>query len=118
MFASVDLILAKSEIVMFIPSTAVQHAAFGDSVYVIEDDKETTKSVASAANPTTNSLVVRQQIVRLGARQGDFVVVTKGLEVGDQIVSTGVFKLRPATAVVIDNTLAPKFKLDPDPENT
>lgn len=62
--------------------------------------------------------MVRQQIVRLGARQGDFVVVTSGLQPGEKIVSTGVFKLRPATAVVIDNKLAPKFELVPDPENT
>ncbi len=111
MFAAVDIITSRSETVLFIPETAVQHAAFGDSVFVIEKDEK-------ASDPTTTSLVLRQQIVRLGARHGDFVVVTEGLKSGQIIVSTGVFKLRPATSVLIDNKLAPKFSLQPDPENT
>lgn len=119
MFAAVDLITSRSETVLFIPETAVQHAAFGDSVFVIENDEKAPDSAATTTiTSTTTSLVLRQQIVRLGARQGDFVVVTDGLKAGDKIVSTGVFKLRPATAVVIDNELAPKFSLTPDPENT
>ena len=36
---------------------------------------------------------------------------------GDEIVSTGVFKLRNGQAVTVDNKLAPPFKLAPKPEN-
>jgi membrane fusion protein (multidrug efflux system) len=110
MFVSVELILDRSEQVLFIPSTAVLHAPFGDSVFVIERDP----NAAGDEKP----LVVRQRFVELGARQGDFVMVTSGLAAGEQIVSTGVFKLRPGTPVVIDNTLAPEFKLTPNPKNT
>jgi len=111
MFASVDVIMPETEQVLFIPTTAVQHAAFGDSVFVIEEDKNPKPG-------TTSTLIVRQQVVRLGRRQGDFVMVTDGLQQGETIVSTGVFKLRPSASVEIDNTLAPKFKLDPEPANT
>jgi membrane fusion protein (multidrug efflux system) len=110
MFVEVELILARSEQVKFIPATAVLHAPFGDSVFVIEKDE----SAEGAEKP----LVVRQRFVRLGARQGDFVAVTSGVEVGEQIVTTGVFKLRPGTVVVIDNSLAPEFQLEPKPKNT
>jgi membrane fusion protein (multidrug efflux system) len=110
MFVSVDLILARSEQVLFIPETAVLHAPFGDSVFVIERDD----AVEGAEKP----LVVRQRFVRLGARQGDFVAVTSGVEAGEQIVTTGVFKLRPGMVVVIDNSLAPEFQLQPKPKNT
>jgi membrane fusion protein (multidrug efflux system) len=110
MFVSVDTILARSEKVLFIPATAVLHAPFGDSVFVTEEGQ--------VGADGTRPLVVRQQFVRLGARQGDFVVATEGVRAGERIVSTGVFKLRPGTPVVINNTLAPKFTFAPKPDNT
>lgn len=110
MFVSVDMVLAKTEPVMFIPMTAVLHAAFGDSVYLIEEGE--------AGEDGVKPLAIQQQIVRLGVRQGDFVVANEGLKPGDRIVSTGVFKLWPGMSVVIDNTLAPVFTLAPTPNNT
>ncbi len=114
MFVEVELILARTEKRLVIPETAVQHAPFGDSVFVVEEDKEGKGTGAEGKKP----LVVRQQFVRLGGRQGDFVEVTQGVEVGEQVASTGVFKLRPGMRVVIDNTLAPDFKFAPTPDNT
>jgi membrane fusion protein (multidrug efflux system) len=110
MFVSVDLILARSEKMLFIPSAAVLNAPFGDSIFVIEE---------SPAGPDgTKPLVGQQRFVRLGARQGDFVAVTGGVKAGERVVATGVFKLMPGMPVVIDNTLAPKFTLTPKPGNT
>jgi membrane fusion protein (multidrug efflux system) len=109
MFISVDVILARSEKVLFIPATAVVHAPFGDSVFTIEEGKP----LANGAKP----LVAQQRLVRLGVRQGDFVVATEGVKAGERLVSTGVFKLRPGMPVVIDNTLAPHFALAPKPRN-
>ena len=64
------------------------------------------------------NLVLRQQFVRLGETRGDFVAVTEGLKAGQQVVSTGAFKLRNGMQVVIDNTLAPKAELNPTPGDT
>lgn len=111
MFVETTMILDRSEDVLVIPSTAVLHAPYGDSLFVIEQREQ-------AADDGTKALVVQQKFVRLGAHQGDFVVVTEGVEAGDQIVSTGAFKLRPGMPVVIDNSLAPEFKALPTPENT
>ena len=61
--------------------------------------------------------MLRQQFVRLGEKRGDFVAVTSGVKPGEEIVSTGVFKLRNGQAVTVDNKLAPPFKLAPKPEN-
>lgn len=111
MFVSVDLVLAKSEQVLFIPETAIVHAPFGDSVYlIVKNDKP--------EEATTAPLVAKQQFVKLGTRQGDFVAVTEGIKAGDTVISTGVFKLQPGVAVQVDNTLAPPFKLEPTPGNT
>lgn len=111
MFVSLDMILARSETVLFIPTTAVLHAPYGDSVYVVDESEE-------AGPDGKKSLVVRSQLVRLGARHGDFVVVTEGVKVGDKVVSTAPFKLRPGMPVVIDNSLVPEFALNPKVKNT
>jgi membrane fusion protein (multidrug efflux system) len=109
MFVSADVILARSEKALFIPATAVLHAPFGDSVFVIEEGQ--------AGPDGVKPLVAKQRFVRLGARQGDYVIVTQGVKAGDRVVSTGVFKLQPGVPVVIDNTLAPKFSFTPTPRN-
>jgi len=110
MFVSVDVLLAQTQDVLVIPSTAVMHGPEGDSIFVIE--------AGDADAQGKRPLVVRQQAVHLGARQGDFVVATDGAAAGDQIVATGVFKLRPGSPVVIDNTLSPEFTFAPRPDNT
>jgi membrane fusion protein (multidrug efflux system) len=95
---------------LFIPAAAVLNAPFGNSVFVIEEGQPGPDG--------TKPLVAQQRFVRLGARQGDFVAVTEGVKAGERIVSTGVFKLMPGMAVVIDNALAPQFKLTPKPGNS
>jgi membrane fusion protein (multidrug efflux system) len=65
-----------------------------------------------------DSLIIRQQFIRTGETRGDFVAVTEGLKEGDEVVSTGVFKMRNGMDVAVDNKLAPKAKLSPEPPNT
>ena len=55
--------------------------------------------------------------MRLGEKRGDFIAVTDGLKEGETIVSTGVFKLRNGQPVVVDNKLAPSYRLAPIPKN-
>jgi len=105
MFVNVAVSLPGRQQVLAIPATAVLYAPYGDSVFVVEDGKD------------GKGTMLRQQFVRLGAKQGDFVAVTSGVREGDLVVSTGVFKLRNGQAVVIDNKLAPAFEKAPRPEN-
>lgn len=110
MFVNVAAVLPKTEPVLMIPATAVLYAPYGDSVFVVEDKKdEKTGKVGKALN---------QKFVRLGKTRGDFVVVASGLNVGQSIVTTGVFKLRNGMSVVVDNKLAPDFQTAPKPANS
>ncbi len=109
MFVTVTLVLPEQQPVLAIPATGVLNAPYSDSVFIVE--KAPDNSTAAGG------MVVRQQFVRLGERQGDFVAVHAGLKQGDMIVSTGVFKLRNGQAVAVDNTLAPKFELAPTPKD-
>jgi membrane fusion protein (multidrug efflux system) len=109
MFVEVTITLPSENQVLTVPATAVLYAPYGDSLFIVEE-----KKADKGGKPT---LSLRQQFVRLGERRGDFVAVNEGVKEGERVVTTGVFKLRNGQAVVIDNTLAPEFKLAPKPEN-
>ena len=108
MFASVAVVMPDPDSVLVIPVTAVLYAPYSDSVFVVEPKQ---------ANASEKALMLRQQFVQLGEKRGDFIAVQKGLEAGQTVVTTGVFKLRNGMPVVVDNTLAPEFELAPRPDN-
>lgn len=110
MFAKVEVALAETKKTIVIPGSAVSYAPYGDSVFVIEKQKDQKTGKESE--------VLRQQFVRIGEARGDFVAVTQGLKPGQTVVSTGVFKLRNGMAVTVNNDLAPKPQLNPQPEDT
>lgn len=110
MYVEVTTVLPDTESVLMIPATAVLYAPYGDSVFVIEEKKDEKTG--------TMGKILNQKFVRLGPTRGDFVVVVSGVEVGQTLVSTGVFKLRNGMSVVIDNTLAPQPQLAPQPANS
>ena len=110
MFARVKVLLPQKSPTLFIPATAVSYAPYGNSVFVIEKKSdEKTKQ---------ENLTLRQQFIRTGETRGDFVAVTDGLKAEEQVVSTGVFKLRNGMHVVVDNKLAPKSELAPKPADS
>jgi len=111
MYVDVKIVLPVAKDVLVIPVTAVLYAPYSDSVFIVEDD------AGQAEDGQEASKVLRQQFVRLGEKRGDFVEVVSGLQAGETVVTTGVFKLRNGQAVVIDNKLQPEFKLDPEPED-
>ncbi len=109
MFANVEVVLLDTEKVLFIPATAVLYAPYGDTVFVVDEVKDEEGGEVQR--------ILRQQIIRLGDARGDFVSVTDGLKEGETVVTSGVFKLRPKMAVVIDNALAPDAQMAPTPPN-
>lgn len=109
-FASVEIVLPSRQQVLAIPATAVLYAPSGDSVFVIDEKKDEKTGQMTK--------VLRQQLVQLGATRGDFVSVTNGLKAGEQVVTSGVFKLSSGAAVTIDNTYAPNAQTAPAPKNS
>ena len=107
MFAKVEVMLPEKHKTLVIPGSAISYAPFGDSVFVIEKKKDEKTG--------KESQVIRQQFVRVGEARGDFVAITQGLKAGETIVSTGVFKLRNGMPVTINNDLAPKPQVNPNP---
>jgi membrane fusion protein (multidrug efflux system) len=111
MFVRIRVILPDEKPVIVVPGTAVVHAPYGDSVFVVEP-KKTEAGAAPAATP---ALIARQQFVRVGAARGDFVAILAGVNEGEQVVSAGAFKLRNGAPVAVKNEVNPTPELDPHP---
>jgi membrane fusion protein (multidrug efflux system) len=109
MFVDVEVLLPQQEGVLAVPATAVNYAPYGDTIYVITDmqgeDGATYKGV-------------EQRVVKLGATRGDQVAVLSGLKPGEEIATSGVFKLRNRAPVQINNEIQPANNPSPAPEDT
>lgn len=116
MFVKVDVLLPQRDKVVIVPSTAVIHAPYGDSVFVVEDKKAGTPGMDKTQDGKTVQ-IARQQFVQLGEERGDFVVIKDGVKVGEELVSAGGFKLRNNSPVVVDNSVKSKAALLPKLEN-
>jgi membrane fusion protein (multidrug efflux system) len=110
MFVKVAVVLPEHQSVIVIPATAVVHATFGDSVFCVEN---------KAANGQSDqpSKQARQQFVKLGDSRGDFVSVLAGVKPGEEIVSSGAFKLRNGVPLSVNNDVKLNPSLAPHPEN-
>lgn len=95
--------------VVVVPASAISYAPFGDSVFIVEQMK----------GPDGKSYKgVRQQFVKLAGSRGDQVGVITGLKAGEEVVTSGAFKLRPGAAVVVNNQVQPGNNPAPSPENS
>ena len=110
MYVQVELPLGEPRSVIPLPASAINYAPYGDSVYVVTDmkDEKTGKTYRG----------VRQQIVKIDGNRGDQVAITSGLNPGDEVVSAGVFRLRNAAPVEINNTVKPSNSPTPNPEES
>jgi membrane fusion protein (multidrug efflux system) len=109
MYVEAKLSQGGASSVIVIPASAISYAPFGDSVFVVEDMKDPKgKSYRG----------VRQQFVKLGGTRGDQVAVVTGLKPGEEVVTSGAFKLRPGAAVIVNNAVQPSNSATPKPENS
>jgi len=109
MFVQAEVLLGASRPVVTLPASAISYAPYGDSVFVVTDLKDQNGQTYRG---------VRQQFVKLGASRGDQIAVLSGLKAGEEIVSSGVFKLRNGVAVLVNNKVQPGNKPAPKPEDS
>jgi len=92
-----------------LPATAIQYAPYGDTVFIIENMTD-PKGVAYKG--------VRQQIVKVGESRGDRIAIVSGVKPGEEVCTSGVFKLRQGSAVDVNNSILPENNVAPTPEDT
>ena len=116
MFANVTVVLPQKGAVVAVPATALVHASYGDSVFVVEDKKDDAGTLATGADGKPFK-VARQQFVRVGSARGDFVAIADGISAGQDVVSAGAFKLRNGSKVTVNNDVKTDPQLSPHPDN-
>jgi membrane fusion protein (multidrug efflux system) len=109
MFVQTELVLGASQPVIALPASAISYAPYGDSVFIVSDMKDDKGRTYRG---------VRQQIVKLGSARGDQMAVLSGIKAGDEIVTSGLFKLRNGAAVQVNNKVKPGNNSAPKPENS
>jgi len=109
MFVQTEVVVGASQTVVPLPASAVSFAPYGDSVFVVTEMKNEDGAVYKG---------VRQQVVKLGPAKGDQVAVLSGVKPGEEVVTSGVFKLRNGAAVNVNNTLQPSNSPAPTPADS
>ncbi len=109
MFARVEVQKSAAEAQVVVPATSIAYASYGNSVFIVEKMK---------GEDGKEYLGVRQQFVKLGATRGDLVALTEGVKPGEQVVTSGVFKLRNGAPVQVNNVVQPSSSATPQPANT
>src|SRR6266542_3614955 len=109
MFVQVKVTMGASSQAIALPASAINYAPYGDSVFI----------VTQLQDPRGKSyLGVRQQVVKVEGSRGDQVAVVSGVNPGDEVVTSGVFKLRNGAAVEVNNKVQPPNNPKPKPEDS
>ncbi len=109
MFVQVDVRVGASRSIVTLPASAISYAPYGDSVFIITDLKD------PKGQPYRG---VRQQFVKVDGSRGDQVAIVSGVKPGDEVVTSGVFKLRNGAAVQVNNKVQPDNNAAPKPQDS
>jgi membrane fusion protein (multidrug efflux system) len=108
MFVETQVVLGTQRSVVALPASAINYAPYGDSVFVVEE-------VQGPSGQKYRG--VRQQVVKLGAARGDQIAIVSGIKAGEEVATSGVFKLRNGAAVRVNNEVQPANDPAPAPED-
>ena len=109
MFVQVDATSGATGNFVTLPASSINYAPYGDSVFIITDLKDPKGQTYRG---------VRQQFVKVGSSRGDQVAILSGVNPGEEVVTSGVFKLRNGAAVQVNNKVKPENNPAPKPEDS
>ncbi|WP_322517947.1 efflux RND transporter periplasmic adaptor subunit [Rhodopseudomonas palustris] len=104
MFATTTVVLPDKPAVITVPETAVDYTLYGDSVFLIKEEK---------ADDGKTSLSAVRTFVRTGERIHGRAVIQSGLKAGDRVVAVGQLKLQSGAAVAISKDPPPPIPATP-----
>lgn len=102
MFVDVRVVLPSEKAVVAVPRPAVYSQSYGSSIFVVVSDDEGGK-------------IVEERIIRLGESRGDYVEIIGELAAGEEVATSGIFKLSNGRAVMVQNHMALNFSENPTP---
>jgi membrane fusion protein, multidrug efflux system len=102
MFANLEVLLPGQQNLIVVPETAITYTLYGNSIYVISAQKDEDGQVIKDDKEQVQ-LSVERRFVETGERRAGQVVIRKGLQAGEQVVSAGQLKLDSGAHVSIAN---------------
>ena len=105
MFVEVTVVTAETMSVIQLPSVALTYSLYGDLAYVIGEPVDKDRE-----GKETSRFKIERRAVEVLARRDDRVAVGKGLQTGDQVISSNQQQLKEGSIVTVNNKVA----LDPN----
>lgn len=104
MYAEAEIQQADLQEQVVIPQRAIDFTLYGESVYVLEH-----VAAQAEAEDQSGYDVAKQKSVTVAERRGSLALISKGIEPGERVVTSGQLKLGNGARVQIveDDTLAP-----------
>ena len=119
-FARVLVHLPEEPSVIALPQTAVVISLYGSYVYQVvpappakDGQAGASGQAAGSGQPAAPTLQAKQIFVQTGRRLGTDIEITKGVEPGMQVVTSGQNKVSNGSPVTVDNSVNPATAPDP-----
>lgn len=100
MFANLQVLLGEDSRQLVLPESTITYTLYGNSVYVVVPKKSSDGQPEKDAKGEPQ-LIVERRFVTTGERRGGQVIISKGLQPGEQVVTGGQLKLDNGAAVAI-----------------
>jgi membrane fusion protein (multidrug efflux system) len=109
MFGKVSVLMSEVQNVIAVPATAIHYAPYGDSIFVVSEMKDKEGKGYKG---------VKEQFIKLGQSRGDMIAIVSGLKPGEEVVTSGVFRLKSGARVIVNNQIKPGSELAPNPSDS
>lgn len=106
MYANIEVAAGDMVDVVTVPQTAVTFSLYGDTIYAVVPAKQLDP------NAKDDEFAAERRFVKTGTVRNGRIAVTKGVAVGDKVVTAGQNKVEQGAKVVVNNDIALK-EFDP-----
>ncbi|NBA95632.1 efflux RND transporter periplasmic adaptor subunit [Pseudomonas sp. R5(2019)] len=100
MFANLQVLMPEPKPSIVVPESAITYTLYGNSVYVVAERKAEDGQVQKTAEGQP-VLFADRRFVETGERRDGWVVIDKGLNSGEQVVTAGQLKLNQGAQIAI-----------------
>ncbi|MNI66026.1 Efflux pump periplasmic linker BepD precursor [compost metagenome] len=109
MFANLQVMLPDPKPSIVVPESAITYTLYGNSLYIVAQ-KKTESGEVEKNDKGEPILIAERRFIETGERREGVVVITKGVQNGEKVVTAGQIKLDNGAPIAIsdDKTLGEK----------
>lgn len=102
MFANLQVMLPDPQLRIVVPESAITYTLYGNSLYVVTQKKTEDGSVEKDAKGEP-ILIAERRFIETGERRDGVVMITKGVQNGEKVVTGGQIKLDNGARIAISD---------------